>query len=79
MAYYMVRFYTGADAQSAEQLLKDLDAQVLPQLQEAGGLVRYVTFIADDGQIGSASVYDDQQAAQKARNSLANWPAASTP
>ena len=49
MAYYMVRFYTGSDAQSAEQLLKDLNAQVLPQLQEAGGLIRYVTFIADDG------------------------------
>ena len=65
MAYYMVRFYTGADTQSAEQLLKDLTAQVLPQLQEAGGLIRYVTFIADDGRIGSASVYQDQQGAQK--------------
>jgi hypothetical protein len=65
MAYYMVRFYTGADAQSAEQLLKDLNAQVLPQLQEAGGLIRYVTFIADDGRIGSASVYEDKEAAQR--------------
>jgi hypothetical protein len=65
MAYYMVRFYTGSDARSAEQLLKELNAQVLPQLQEAGGLIRYVTFIADDGRIGSASVYEDKEAAQR--------------
>jgi hypothetical protein len=49
----------------AEQLLRDVNPQILAKLQAAGGLIRYITFIADDGRIGSASVYENKEAAQR--------------
>ena len=65
MAYYMVRLYSGSSDRSPEQLLRDVNPKLLPKLQEAGGLVRFISFVADDGRIGSASVYEDKEAAHR--------------
>ena len=66
MAYYVVRLYSGSGEQPAEELLKGVVAKELaPKLREAGGLVRYITGIADDGRIVSASTYQDKEAAQR--------------
>jgi hypothetical protein len=60
MAYYLVRFYSGSGDRPPEQLIREVvDHELRPKLQEGGGLTRYITFIADDGRIGSASVYED--------------------
>jgi len=42
-------------------------------LQQGGGLTRYITFIADDGRIGSASVYESKEAAQKGLQIAREW------
>ena len=56
MAYYLVRFYSGSGDRSPEQLIRVVvDQELRPKLQAGGGLTRYITFIADDGRIGSAS------------------------
>jgi hypothetical protein len=47
--------------------------QLLPRLQQGGGLTRYITFIADDGRIGSASVYESKEAAQKGLQIAREW------
>jgi hypothetical protein len=66
MTYYVVRLYTGSGEQPAEELLKGVVAKELaPQLREAGGLIRYITGIADDGRIVSASTYQDKEDAQR--------------
>ena len=65
MAYYMVRLYSGSSDRSPEQVLRDVNPKILPKLQEAGGLIRFLTFVNDDGRIGSASVYEDREAAQR--------------
>jgi len=66
MAYYVVRLYSGSSEQPAEELLKRVVAKELaPKLREAGGLIRYITGIADDGRIVSASTYQDKEAAQR--------------
>jgi hypothetical protein len=38
---------------------------LIPKLLEAGGLVRFISFVADDGRIGSASVYENKEAAER--------------
>src|ERR1700709_1695523 len=65
MAYYMVRVYSGSSDRPPEQVLRDVNPKILPNLQEAGGLVRFISFVADDGRIGSASVYEDKEAAHR--------------
>jgi hypothetical protein len=65
MAYYMVRLYSGSSDRPPEQVLRDVNPKILPKLQEAGGLVRFISFVADDGRIGSASVYEDKEAAHR--------------
>ena len=66
MAYYLVRFYSGSGDQPPEQLIREVvDHELRPKLQAGGGLTRYITFIADDGRVGSASVYEDKEAAQR--------------
>jgi hypothetical protein len=74
MAYYLVRLYSGSGDQSAEQLIREVvQQQLLPKLQQGGGLTRYITFVADDGRIGSASVYESKEAAQKGLQIAREW------
>jgi hypothetical protein len=74
MAYYLVRFYSGSGDRPAEQLIRELvDNELRPKLQQGGGLIRYVTFIADDGRIGSASVYENKEAAQRGLQIAREW------
>ena len=74
MAYYLVRFYSGSGDRPPEQLIREVvDHELRPKLQEGGGLTRYITFIADDGRIGSASVYEDKEAAQRGLQTAREW------
>jgi hypothetical protein len=74
MAYYLVRFYSGSGDRPPEQLIKEVvDQQLRPKLQAGGGLTRYITFIADDGRIGSASVYENKEAAQRGLQIAREW------
>jgi hypothetical protein len=77
MAYYLVRFYSGSGDRPPEQLIREVvDRELRPKLQEGGGLTRYITFIADDGRVGSASVYDDKAAAQRGLQIASEWASA---
>ena len=74
MAYYLVRFYSGSGDRPPEQLIREVvDHQLRPKLQEGGGLTRYITFIADDGRIGSASLYEDKEGAQRGLQIARDW------
>jgi hypothetical protein len=74
MAYYLVRFYSGSGDRPPEQLLKEVvDSELRPRLQQGGGLTRYITFIAEDGRVGSASVYENKAAAQKGLAIARDW------
>jgi hypothetical protein len=77
MAYYLVRFYSGSGDRPAERLIREVvDHELRPKLQERGDLTRYVTFIADDGRIGSASVYENKEAAQRGLQIAREWTSA---
>jgi hypothetical protein len=79
MAYYLVRFYSGSGDRPPEQLIREVvDRQLRPKLQEGGGLTRYITFIADDGRIGSTSVYEDQEAAHRGLQIAREWAGATS-
>ena len=74
MAYYLVRFYSGSGDRSPEQLLREVvDQELRPKLQAGGGLTRYITFIADDGRIGSSSVYENKEASQRGLQIAREW------
>src|SRR3954452_3782692 len=75
MAYYMVRLYSGAADRPPEQLCQQAGSELAPQLMQAGGLQRYLTGVADDGRIVSASVYDSKAAAQKGLEIARQWMA----
>ena len=77
MAYYLVRFYSGSGDRPPEQLIREVvDHELRPKLQAGGGLTRYITFIADDGRVGSASVYEDKEAAQRGLQTAREWASA---
>ena len=77
MAYYLVRFYSGSGDRPPEQLIREVvDHELRPKLQGGGGLTRYITFIADDGRLGSASVYEDREAAQGGLQIARQWASA---
>jgi hypothetical protein len=74
MAYYLVRFYSGSGDRPPERLIREVvDNELRPKLQQGGGLNRYITFIADDGRIGSASVYETKEAAQNGLQIAREW------
>jgi hypothetical protein len=74
MAYYLVRFYSGSGDRPPEKLIREVvDRELRPKLQQGGGLTRYITFIADDGRIGSASVYETKAAAQSGLKIAREW------
>ena len=73
MAYYLVRFYSGSGDRPPEQLIREVvDRELRPKLQQGGGLTRYITFIADDGRVGSASVTKPRQLPRTACRSPGN-------
>jgi hypothetical protein len=77
MAYYLVRFYSGSGDRPPEQLIRDVvDSELRPRLQQGGGLTRYITFVGDDGRVGSASVYENKAAAEKGLQIAREWAGA---
>jgi len=77
MAYYLVRFFSGSGDRPPEQLIREVvDRELRPKLQQSGGLTRYITFIADDGRVGSASVYENKADAQKGLQIAREWTGA---
>jgi hypothetical protein len=74
MPYYLVRLWSCSGGHPAEQLLRNVVIpEALPLLQQAGGLRRYMTVIADDGRPGSVSIYENEQAAHKGLQIAREW------
>jgi hypothetical protein len=69
----MVRLYSGAADLTPEQLCQQAGSELAPQLLQAGGLQRYLTGVADDGRIVSASVYESKAAAQIGLEIARQW------
>jgi hypothetical protein len=74
MAYYLVRLYSGSGDRPMEQLIQETVVNdLVPKLQEGGGLQRYLAVITDDGRTGSASLYESKKAADRGLQIAREW------
>ena len=65
MPYIMARLFSGSSDQSPGQLDRIACQELVPQLLQIPGLLRYSTVQLTDGRVGSFSVYENREAAER--------------
>jgi len=73
MAYAMTRIFSGSSDPSPEQLDLIARQELVPQLLQIVGLRRYSTLVFTDGRVGSFSVYDTREAANRGLRVANEW------
>jgi hypothetical protein len=74
MAYAMTRIFSGSSSDpSPEQLDRIARQELVPQLLQIAGLRRYSTLTFTDGRVGSFSVYDTREAANRGLRVASEW------
>jgi hypothetical protein len=73
MAYAMTRIFSGSSDPSPEQLDRIARQELVPQLLQISGLRRYSTLAFTDGRVGSFSVYDTRNAANRGLTVASEW------
>src|SRR3954467_15869134 len=73
MPYIMARLFSGSSGQSPEQLDRMACQELVPQLLQIPGLLRYSTVQFTDGRIGSFSVYGNRQVAERGLRVASEW------
>ena len=73
MAYAMTRIFSGSSDPSPEQLDLIARQELVPQLLQISGLRRYSTLRFMDGRVGSFSVYDTREAADRGLRVASEW------
>jgi hypothetical protein len=73
MAYAMARIFSGSSDPSPEQLDRIARQELVPQLLQISGLRRYSTLMFADGRVGSFSVYDTHEAADRGLRVASEW------
>lgn len=73
MAYIVARLYTGSGNRSTDELARVTIEELCPLLAQSGGLQRYSACEFSGGRIGSVSVYDSKEAADRAGKTAAEW------
>jgi hypothetical protein len=73
MAYAMARLFSGSSDQSPEQLDRIAHQELVPQLLQIPGLRRYSTLQFHDGRVGSFSVYENREAANRGLRVASEW------
>jgi hypothetical protein len=73
MPYVMARLFSGPSDQSPEQLDRTARQQLVPQLLQIPGLLRYSTLQFNDGRVGSFSVYENREAAERGLRVASEW------
>jgi quinol monooxygenase YgiN len=73
MPYIMARLFAGSSDQSPEQLDRIACQELVPQLLQIPGLLRYSTVQFTDGRVGSFSVYENREAAERGLRVASEW------
>jgi hypothetical protein len=73
MPYVMARLFSGPSDQSPEQLDRIARQELVPQLLQIPGLLRYSTLQLNDGRVGSFSVYETREAAERGLRVASEW------
>src|SRR3954463_5194634 len=73
MAYAMTRIFSGSSDPGPEQLDLMARQELVPQLLQIVGLRRYSTLVFTDGRVGSFSVYDTREAADRGLRVASEW------
>jgi hypothetical protein len=73
MAYAMARIFSGPSDPSPEQLDLIARQELVPQLLQIAGLRRYSTLALTDGRVGSFSVYESREAANRGLRVASEW------
>ena len=73
MAYAMARIFSGSSDPSPEQLDRIARQELVPQLLQIAGLRRYSTLALTDGRVGSFSVYETREAANRGLRVASEW------
>jgi quinol monooxygenase YgiN len=73
MPYIMARLFSGSSDQSPEQLDRIACQELVPQLLQIPGLLRYSTVQFTDGRVGSLSVYENRDAAERGLRVASEW------
>ena len=73
MAYAVTRIFSGSSDPSPEQLDLIARQELVPQLLQISGLRRYSTLRFMDGRVGSFSVYDTREAADRGLRVASEW------
>ena len=76
MPYAVARLFAGSSHQSPEQLDRIARQELVPQLLQIPGLLRYSTLQLNDGRIGSFSVYGGREAAERGLRVASEWVSA---
>src|SRR3954454_6954701 len=73
MPYIMARLFSGSSGQSPEQLDHIAHQELVPQLLQISGLRQYSTVQFTDGRVGSFSVYENREAAERGLRVASEW------
>ena len=73
MAYMVARLFSGSSDQTPEQLDRLAHQELVPQLLQIPGLIRYSTLRFHDGRVGSFSVYENREAANRGLRVASEW------
>jgi hypothetical protein len=73
MPYVMARLFSGPSDQSPEQLDRIARQELVPQLLQIPELLRYSTLQLNDGRVGSFSVYETREAAERGLRVASEW------
>jgi hypothetical protein len=73
MPYVVARLFSGSSDQSPEQLDSIARQELVPQLLQISGLRRYSTLQFNDGRVGSFSVYENRQIAERGLRVASEW------
>jgi hypothetical protein len=73
MPYVVARLFSGPSDQSPEQLDRIARQELVPQLLQIPELLRYSTLQLNDGRVGSFSVYETREAAERGLRVASEW------
>ena len=73
MPYVVARIFSGSSDHNPEQLNRMARQDLVPQLLQVPGLLRYSTLQFNDGRVGSFSVYENREAMERGLRIASEW------
>jgi quinol monooxygenase YgiN len=73
MPYVVARIYSGSSHQNPEQLNRMALQDLVPQMLQVPGLLRYSTLQFNDGRVGSFSAYENREAVERGLRVASEW------